>query len=303
MPEYPEVETLRRNLSRTLPGRVIAAVDLCLPKLLQPAPGLGPADLVGRTVQGLRRRGKVLIIDLSDGLSLVLHLKLTGQIVLVDASGQVVVAGGHPVPAFGSPLPHKATHLILTFTDGSRLFLTDLRQFARVFLVRTVDVPALPVLQGLGPDPFDPDLTPEAFARRLRQRARAPLKAVLLDQRVLAGLGNIYSDEALFLAGLHPLRPAGQLSDAEAERLLQAIREVLTYAVTYGVAQVINGRAVRGRPFPRVHGRAGEPCPRCGTPIVKITVGGRGTYLCPRCQPLAVPAPAGVGRADPSSPV
>ncbi len=282
MPEYPEVETLRRNLSRTLPGRVIAAVDLRLPKLLQPAPGLGPADLVGRTVQGLRRRGKVLIIDLSDGLSLVLHLKLTGQIVLVDASGQVVVAGGHPVPAFGSPLPHKATHLIITFTDGSRLFLTDLRQFARVFLVRTVDVPALPVLQGLGPDPFDPDL---------------------LDQRVLAGLGNIYSDEALFLAGLHPLRPAGSLSDAEAERLLQAIREVLTYAVTYGVAQVINGRAVRGRPFPRVHGRAGEPCPRCGTPIVKITVGGRGTYLCPRCQPLVVPAPAGVGRADPSSPV
>ena len=120
MPEYPEVETLRRNLSRTLPGRVIAAVDLRLPKLLQPAPGLGPADLVGRTVQGLRRRGKVLIIDLSDGLSLVLHLKLTGQIVLVDASGQVVVAGGHPVPAFGSPLPGEQEQYVRLSFAASR---------------------------------------------------------------------------------------------------------------------------------------------------------------------------------------
>lgn len=283
MPELPEVETLRRALSRTLVGRTITGVEVRLPKVFQPAPGLGTRDVVGARVEAARRRGKYLVLDLSDGLSLVFHLRLAGQLVLMR-DGEVIAAGGHPVPEFGSPLPHKATHLIFDLDDGSHLYFTDIRRFGFCLLMPTAEVASYLAEQGLGPEALSPELTLEGFREVLRQRRAARLKPLLLDQRAIAGLGNIYADEALWLARLHPLRTAGSLTPEEQARLYRAIREVLEHALTHGLARVVGGRATPGAGFPRVHGREGEPCPVCGGPIERIRVDGRSTYFCPRCQ-------------------
>ena len=291
MPELPEVETLRRSLAPALVGRAIAGVEVRLPKLWRPAPGLGTADVVGAGVQAVRRRGKHLVLDLANGLSLVFHLRLSGQLVL-SRGGETIVAGGHPVPAFGSPLPHRATHLIFDLDDGSRLYLTDIRQFGFCLLMPAAEVSVFLAERRLGPEPLGPELTPEAFLEILRRRRSARLKSLLLDQRAISGLGNIYADEALWVARLHPLRAAGTLTAEEGGRLHQAIGDVLDYALTHGVAEVLNGRAVAGRDFPRAHGREGSPCQRCGKAIERIRVAGRSSYFCPSCQPAA-PTPEG----------
>ncbi|MCC6628988.1 MAG: formamidopyrimidine-DNA glycosylase [Chloroflexi bacterium] len=283
MPELPEVETIRRHLARVLPGQTIAQVDLRLPKLVQPAEGLALTDLVGRQIERVERCAKLLLIAVSDGLSLIIHLKLTGQLVFEGPDG-VRRAGGHPVPAFDVPLPHKSTHLIITFASGGRLYLTDIRQFGLVRLVASGTVPALLSAEGYGPDALDPSLTPVALGERLMRQPRARLKPVLLDQTVLAGLGNIYVDEALFSAQLHPLRTPASLTPAELSALLAGIRDALAHGLEQGGFAIINGRARPLDGYPRVHGLAGTVCPRCGAIVTKTTVGGRGTYLCPGCQ-------------------
>ena len=285
MPELPEVETLRRDLSRAVIGRRIIAVELLRPRLLRGTDGYTFDDMIGMVVQEIRRRAKYLIVELSNGLSLVIHLGLAGQIVLERPSGERI-AGGHPVPSFDQPLPHSLTSLILRLDDGSVLYLTDIRQFARLWLVPTGAVEMIVPETRLGIEPVAPEFTPSELASRLRRHPRGRLKPLLLDQSLLAGLGNIYVDEALWGAGLHPLRTVESLDDADVGRLYEAIKEVLDLALTYGVARIINGRAIPGARLPRVHGRAGQPCPRCGHPIEKLRVGGRGTYICPVCQPL-----------------
>jgi formamidopyrimidine-DNA glycosylase len=210
-------------------------------------------------------------------------LSLAGQVVLQGAAGETLAEGGHPVPRWGAELPHKSTHLVLHLEDGARLFLTDIRHFARVWVLPSVEAEARLAAMGLGPEPLEDDFTPQVLAAALRGR-RAPLKPVLLDQTRVAGLGNIYADEALWRACLAPTRPAGSLSPQEMERLHESIRSVLRHAVTEGVAQVLDGRAAPGTEFPAAHGRAGQPCPRCGATVVKTRLGGRGTYTCPECQ-------------------
>jgi formamidopyrimidine-DNA glycosylase len=288
MPELPEVETIRRHLAAVLPGEVIEQVDVRLPKLVRPAPGLAASDLVGRTVERVERHAKLLLIDLDGGLALLVHLKMTGQLVFESASGERR-CGGHPVPAFDSPLPHKSTHLILTFVSGARLFLTDTRQFGVVRLVPAAAAPDLIAAERYGPDALDPSLTPSVLAERLMRHPRARLKPVLLDQTVVAGLGNIYVDEALFGARLHPLRTPASLSPADVAALHTGIQDALTRGIAQGGFTIINGRARPLDGYPRVHGLAGRPCPVCGTPVVKSTVAGRGTYLCPACQPAPGP--------------
>jgi len=284
MPELPEVETIRRHLEAVLPGRRVTAVELRLPKLLRAEPGRALSDLVGQVVLAVGRRAKLLLLDFSGDQSLVIHLKLTGQICHQTVSGERR-CGGHPVPAFDAPLPHKSTHLTVTFDDGGTLLLTDIRQFGQLRLVSSGAVPALLADENYGPDAFDPALTPGMLAAQLRRRANARLKPVLLDQTVIAGLGNIYVDEALYSARLHPLRTPASLSADETACLLDGIRDALDHGLRQGGFTIVNGRARPLDGYPRVHGLAGAPCPRCGTPVVKTTVGGRGTYLCPRCQP------------------
>jgi formamidopyrimidine-DNA glycosylase len=284
MPELPEVETLRRGLERSLVGRHITGLTLTLPKIFVGLAGLAPDDLLGKRVERLRRRAKFLLTDLSEDLLLVVHLRMSGQLIHRAADGQNLATGGHPVPAFDAPLPHKATHAVFELDDRSLLYLTDIRQFGRLWLLPAAQEEELLARSRLGPEPLADGFTEQELRARLSRRSRAALKPLLLDQSFLGGVGNIYADEIAFAAGLSPLVAAGRLEPERVASLYQAVREVLEHAVTHGPAEILNGRANPARDFPRVHGRAGQPCPRCGTPIAKTRVGGRGTYTCPSCQ-------------------
>jgi formamidopyrimidine-DNA glycosylase len=274
-------------MSPGLIGRRIQMVELHKPHMFNAAPGLTLEDLFGRRIEHIWRRGKFTIWDLSDGLSLIVHLKLAGQMVHVSKEGKEIGHGGHPVPMWGSPLPHKSSHVVFCLDDGSILYLTDIRQFARLHLIPTDQVQKFIKGQRIGVEPLTRKFTAEQLATKLRRRT-IPLKTTIMDQSVIGGVGNIYADESLWRAKLHPRRPANSLSDAEIKRLHRAIRAVLDYAVREGAAFVPRGKAISDRAFPYAHGRAGSPCPRCGTIIQKEWVGGRGTHFCPKCQKLPV---------------
>ncbi len=283
MPELPELEALVRDLSPGLLGRTIAGFEVHKPKLFDATPGLTDEDLIGKRIDSIWRRGKFTIWDLSNGLSLVVHLKLAGQMVHLDATGNELGHGGHPVPMWGSPMPHKSTHVIFCLDDGSILYLTDIRQFARLHLMPTDQVAAFIKGQKIGVEPLTRRFTARALAAKLARRS-IPLKTTIMDQSVIGGIGNIYADESLWRARLNPKVPSNTLSTAEITRLHRAIRAVLDYAVREGVAFVPHGKAISDRDFPYCHGRAGSPCPRCKTIIQKEWVGGRGTHFCPKCQ-------------------
>jgi formamidopyrimidine-DNA glycosylase len=241
--------------------------------------------LSGRSIEGVQRHGKYLTLEFGD-LNAVVHLKLAGQIV---GRGDAIrgFAAGHPVPAYDAPLPHKSTHLILTFDNDSHLYLTDIRHWARVNLMPADDWPAFLAGLKLGADAISDTFTREWFQTQTRRRSQARLKPLLLDQSYVAGLGNIYVDEALHRARLHPERLARTLTDGEINRLYDAIVETMRIAVPIGGASILNGKASPDHgTFPFVHGRAGEACLSCGTPIVKERVNTRGTYRCPVCQPI-----------------
>ena len=290
MPELPEVEALRRDLQQTLVGRAFASVDVRLQKQVVAPTGLSIADLIGRRIEAVRRRAKFLLFELSEGLALVLHLRLAGQLVHRDAQNAMLAEGGHPVPAFGAELPHRSTHVIFHFDDGSILYLTDIRQFGRVWILPEAGVQPLLDTAKLGPEPLDDLFTVDVLRERLARRQKMPLKPVLLDQHVVAGIGNIYADEIIFASRLTPATRVGDLDDAALVRVHTAIRDVLGYAVREGVAEILNGKASPDSTFPRVHGRKGQPCQACGTTIVKCQFAGRGTYTCPVCQPMPQPS-------------
>jgi formamidopyrimidine-DNA glycosylase len=283
MPELPELEALVRDMSPHLVGRTIRDVEVHKPKLWNAVPGLSLEDLLGRRIERIWRRGKLTVWELSDGLALVVHLKLAGQLVHIAADGQELSHGGHPVPMWGSPLPHKSTHVVVCLDDGSILYLTDIRQFARLHLMLSSEVGAFLKGQKIGVEPLTRRFTARAFGDKLRKRS-IPLKTAIMNQSVIGGVGNIYADESLWRARLHPRRPANSLSDSEISRLHRSIRAVLDYAVREGAAFVPHGKAISDREFPYCHGRAGSPCPRCRTIIQKEWVGGRGTHYCPKCQ-------------------
>ncbi len=283
MPELPEVETMRRIVERELAGHRLAAVDLRLPKLLResPLPSLDP--LVGRRLLGARRRAKVLVVDWEGDLSWLAHFKLAGQLAVEHPGGGRHFAG-HPVPDPAGPYPHKATHLVLGFDGGTVLYHSDVRQFGWLRLMPTEAVEAALAAFAFGPEGVGPEgITSADLGTRLARR-RIPIKPALLDQGVVAGLGNIYVDEALHRARLHPTRPANRLDGAELGRLHEAIGWSLERGTEQGGAKIVHNRAYPRDGFPQVHARQGEPCPTCATPIVKTRVGGRGTYLCPSCQ-------------------
>jgi formamidopyrimidine-DNA glycosylase len=284
MPELPEVESLVRDMSPFVVGRTVQSVDVYKPKLFNATLGLSLDDLLGRRIEKLWRRGKLSVWELSDGLSLVVHLKLAGQIVDIDTNGHELAHGGHPVPMWGTTMPHKSSHVVFHLDDGSTLYLTDIRQFARLYLMPDSQVAAFLKKQKLGPEPLTRRFSAEELFRRLQRRS-IPIKTTIMDQSVVGGIGNIYADESLWRARIHPRRPANSLTEDDARRLHRAIRWVLDYAVREGAAFVPHGKAISDRDFPYVHGRAGSPCPRHpGTIIQKEWVGGRGTHFCPRCQ-------------------
>jgi formamidopyrimidine-DNA glycosylase len=263
MPELPEVECIVRSLRPHLEGRRIAAVAFRSPLAAGGRPAEIPQFLADRSILAVRRRGKFILLELEGGICAI-HLRMTGRLVWNGPEG-----------------PH--TRAVFTL-DSGRLVLDDIRQFARVLAG-----PALPEpVARLGPEPFD--LTAAEFARRLRTR-RGRLKPLLLDQGFLAGLGNIYADEALHRARIHPLQPASRLSVRRMEALHAAIVEVLEEAIAAGgssISDYVDGAGREGafQLFHRVYGREGEPCGQCGAEVRRIVAAQRGTHYCPRCQRL-----------------
>lgn len=266
MPELPEVETIRTDLEPLLVGRTITGVHVSAEPAYQ-SRYLGLERAVGRIVQALRRRGKYMLADLG-GLELIVHLGMTGQ---------VGVKRGEP----------DLRHLRLRFTldDGSVFFFADQRRFGKIHVVEPGNYAAMPTLAEMGPEPFDPDFRLEAFADAM-SRVKT-VKAVLLSQKAVSGLGNIYVDEALHVARLHPGR--GRLGRDEAARLYVAIPEVLATGIrnrgtTFKDYRDGMGNYGSNQDFLRVYDREGLPCRTCGTPILKTRVAQRGTYYCPSCQ-------------------
>ncbi|HEY75898.1 MAG TPA: bifunctional DNA-formamidopyrimidine glycosylase/DNA-(apurinic or apyrimidinic site) lyase [Thermoflexia bacterium] len=270
MPELPEVETIVRGL-QGLVGRRIADVEVRWERTVAvPDVETFVRRLQGRRIEEIKRRGKWVVIRLDGDLFLLIHLRMSGRLVV----------------GRGNPAEDRHLRVALALDDGSRLFFFDPRKFGRMALVEDPGR----VVEGLGPEPLDEGFTVEQLRDRLAGR-RARLKPLLLDQRVVAGLGNIYADEVLWRAGLHPLRRADRLTEEEVARLHRAIREVLEEAIAGRGTTLEDGQYVGadGQPgdfAPRlaVYRRAGQPCPRCGTPIQRARVGGRGTHFCPRCQ-------------------
>lgn len=274
MPELPEVETIRRTLSRLIVGRTIDRTAVTLGRMIQHPKDVAQfcVMLEGQTVRHIGRRGKYLCILLDD-YTLVSHLRMEGRYGLYS--------GADPV--------EKHTHVIFYFRDGTELRYRDVRQFGTMHLFPAGEERRHPPLRDLGLEPLDSSFTLEEFRRRLQNRP-TKIKPLLLNQKYVAGIGNIYADEALFLSGIHPERTADSLSDAEWEKLHEAVIRTLREAVEAGGSSIksyVNGQGEMGR-FQqqlRVYGRKEQPCYRCGGPIEKTVVGGRGTHICPRCQP------------------
>lgn len=292
MPELPEVETVKRGLSRLLPGLVVASVSSDNPKSFPNAQADIDAFLVGASVVGVERRAKVLLIEFSTKYSLVAHLKMTGQLVF---RGKTVQFGaGHPNGSLVGELPDKSTRVIIGFTDDSRLFFNDQRKFGWMRLLPTTAVPQIDFFKKVGPEPLDASFTSDILWNRLQRRRKTNIKAALLDQSVLAGVGNIYADESLWGARIHPRTLVQSIPKRAAQGLHQAIVDVLKLSIEKGGSTsktYVDAEGRRGSylSFANVFRRDGQPCPRCGTIIIKTKVAGRGTHLCPQCQQVDHP--------------
>lgn len=288
MPELPEVETVRRGLVELLPGRVVARVAVFdSPKSFPNAPADVEQFLYGARVTAVRRRAKVLMIDLDTRYSLVIHLKMTGQLIF---RGVQSFAGGHPNDSLIGELPDRSTRVQMDFVDGSRLFFNDQRKFGWVKLLPTDEVKNLPFMQKVGPEPLDETTRAEDFIQRIRRRQNSMIKPAFLDQTVIAGVGNIYADEALWAAQIHPQTRVKNVSDQQLNTLFNELRHILQLSIDQGGSTDKNYVDAEGRKgnyltFAHVFRREGQACHRHpDQEIIKLKVGGRGTHVCPVCQ-------------------
>lgn len=289
MPELPEVETVRRGLSELIIGKKIVGAYNDNPKSFPNADADVKQFLKSASITAVRRRAKVLMIDLSTDYSLVIHLKMTGQLVFVGKDTRF--GAGHPNDSLVNTLPDRSTRVTLEFKDGSKLFFNDQRKFGWVKLMPTLEIPNLPFMQKVGPEPLEADFTVKAFADRFKRRGRTNIKTAILDQSVIAGVGNIYADESLWGAKIHPKRLVETITPTEFKKLYTELREVMNLSIEKGGSSnrnYVNAEGKRGSymDFARVFRREGLPCPRCGTIIEKLRVAGRGTHICPHCQVL-----------------
>jgi len=286
MPELPEVETVRIGLRRLLMGKAIFAVNFDWPKSFPNAPGDVEAFMVGAKIVDVRRRAKVLMIDLSSNYSLVIHLKMTGQMVY---RGKEVFGAGHPNDSLLGRLPDKTTRVTIAFKDKSSLFFNDVRKFGWMRLMPTEQIQNINFMKKVGPEPLGDDFTLSVFKKQLKRRQNSMIKAVLLDQTVVAGIGNIYADESLWGAQIHPLTKVCEIPSTKLNALYQAIRDVLSLSIEKGGSTDKNYVDAEGKKgsylsFANVFRREKQPCPRCGSVIIKIRVASRGTHICPNCQ-------------------
>jgi len=302
MPELPEVETVVRDLNRKVRGRRITGVWFDWPKLIK-----DPLDqsrykiahshvkafqksLKGKKIIKAKRRAKNILIYLTGDLLLLIHQKMTGHMLVgrwrVDGKKVIPI---EPKPVVEDPY-NRFIHLILYLDNGKMLALSDVRKFAKAILGFTKDIEKLPELMNLGPEPLDPKLQFPEFARIIKQEGRK-IKQVLMDPTVIAGIGNIYSDDILWTAKINPFKPAKKLKEFELKLLWQAVRKVLTKAVKLRGTSTSDFRDTSGLEggytnYRLVYQRKGEPCSHCGTKIQRKKIGGRSAHFCPRCQAL-----------------
>lgn len=289
MPELPEVETVRRGLQGLVVGRTVDKVDSDTPKSFPNTDADVRNFLIGATIIGVHRRAKVLLIELSTDYTLVIHLKMTGQLVFRAAG--VAFGAGHPNDSLIGELPDRSTRVTFIFNDGSKLYFNDQRKFGWIRLLPTIEVPNIDFMKKVGPEPLEADFTPDEFYERFQRRKKTSIKAALLDQTVVAGVGNIYADESLWGAKLHPQTLVGHITKNEFKKLYTELRAVMNLSIEKGGStdrNYVNAEGKRGSyiDFARVFRREGQPCPRCGTAIIKFRAAGRGTHTCPHCQVL-----------------
>ncbi len=287
MPELPEVETVKIGLAKLLPGKTIKNVTWDWLKSFPNSQADTDSFLIGAKIVLVKRRAKVLLIELSSKYSLVIHLKMTGQLVFV---GRERFGAGHPSESLIGHLPDKSTRVTLELNEG-KLFFNDQRKFGWMRLIPTAEVPSIDFFKKIGPEPLAASFGAKAFAARLKKRPNSSVKTVLLDQSIIAGVGNIYADESLWGAKIHPLTPVRDLSTQKINNLFEELQYVLRLSIEKGGStdrNYVNAEGKKGSymSFARVFRREGQPCPRCGSTIIKIRVAGRGTHLCPKCQRL-----------------
>ncbi len=289
MPELPEVETIKIGLSKLLPGKKITNISFDWDKSFPNAKSEVEEFLIGAKVLSVNRRAKVLLIELDTKYSLVIHLKMTGQLVYrsIDKS----FGAGHPNESLVSNLPDKSTRVAFDLDNGARLFFNDQRKFGWVRLIPTAEVPNIDFFKKVGPEPLEASFTSKDLSERLQRRKNSSVKAALLDQSVIAGVGNIYADESLWGAKIHPATLVKNLSAQKVNKLFEELRFVLNLSIEKGGSTDKNYVDASGKKgsylsFARVFRREGLPCPRCGTTIIKTRVSGRGTHLCPKCQTI-----------------
>lgn len=304
MPELPEVETIKIGLAKLLPGHKIMGVEHNWAKSFPNSPEDVKTFLIGAKALAVKRRAKVLLIELDSKYTLVIHLKMTGQLVFVawrqkPASKEQRAkskelerfGGGHPSDSLIGKLPDKYTRVIFKLDKSANLFFNDQRKFGWVRLIPTTEVPNIDFFKKVGPEPLAASFTAGQFTRRVKRRAKSIIKAALLDQTVIAGIGNIYADESLWASKIHPQARVNTISTQKLNILFTDIRMVLKLAIKKGGSTDKNYVDAEGNKgsylkFAKVFRRQDQPCPRCNHTIIKIRVAGRGTHLCPHCQML-----------------
>ncbi|MBQ6487176.1 bifunctional DNA-formamidopyrimidine glycosylase/DNA-(apurinic or apyrimidinic site) lyase [Candidatus Saccharibacteria bacterium] len=277
MPELPEVETIKRGLSKFIINKKLTRTTILCAKSFVGTPVTG-------TVKAIRRFGKALIIDLDNGKSLMIHLRMTGQLIY---DGKERFAAGHPSDNFIDKLPNRQTRVVLEFDSGS-LFFNDQRKFGFIKVIDTNQVEQDAFIKKLAKEPWQ--MSGDEFYEKLQKHKNSPIKAVLLDQTIICGLGNIYADESLFMSGIHPATKAGSLTKKEATVLLNMADRAMNISIASGgstMKDYVKADGTKGDyldKFAQIFNRTGKPCLVCGTTVEKIRVAGRGTHICPNCQ-------------------
>ena len=283
MPELPEVETIRRGLDKCILNKRIKSVTILCEKSWR---GLDKALIEGQKIIEIDRRGKALLMQLENKLWLMTHLRMTGQMIFV---GDERFAAGHPDGGFTEKMPGRHTRIYFEFTDGTHLYFNDQRKFGFIKALDELGLAEDEFLKRLAPEPWD--MSEEEFWQRLQRRQNSIIKAVILDQHVIAGVGNIYADEGCYLAGLCPGTRVKAISRETADELLHGLREVMQRSIDSGgstMKDYVRADGTRGsylEKFAQVFRRDGEACHKCGSEILKTRVAGRGTHYCPKCQP------------------
>lgn len=283
MPELPEVETIKRGLDRYIVGRKISKVVILCEKSFRGNPDL----VVGQTIERIERRGKALLIRLDNKLTIMVHLRMTGQLIY---DGAERFAAGHPDESFREKMPGRFTRVYLEFGNDSQinLFFNDQRKFGFMSVMDELDIATDKFLTSLAAEPWD--MSEEDFWKTLQRHKKAPVKAVILDQHNIAGVGNIYADEGCFCAGILPWRKCGDLARRDADKLLKGLCKVMQASIASGgstMKDYVRADGTRGdylEKFAQVFRREGCECPRCGAEILKTRVAGRGTHYCGGCQ-------------------